>query len=466
MLPNIGNSSLKRTHESGSIVDPNGNDVAPGCSTANDREGGRRRSGNVGRSPKAALHSDQLLLRVVQRHAEGLDPGQTRREDRADVIRIRAPLALGLDGLQTLLGLCRRIGVLDGAGGRVLEDLPLLGLLDEQLLRRHRAQPQRVEDVAVERRAGPDDVRELLSDLAGPLLEHVSEVREAVRPPLDHRGIERGPLGRRLEAVLHLCEALLDLGLDGGAIGDGEVGKLRLGADDGHGRLLRLSGALLPSKTPPAGAWLTPTFFFFCCARLHPSCCAVNPSGGTSRPSSKRNISSRVRCCQRKPRDARRLGIIRWPPRRATSPSSPNAARSAGAGSSVGEGRPSTRESVRVKSRLVTGLGAERLKAPVSSGVATAKRRAPSTSSRERTGSHCRPSPRRPPRPRRKGSSRRSSIPPATLITGPSRGCTTRTPASAAGRAASSHTRHSCAMKSEPLGASSSSTRSPWRWPE
>src|SRR5690606_22403779 len=92
-------------------------------------------SGSYSGTPRGSLHSAQLLLGGVQGHAEGRYPGQWRRHDRAVVMRIRAARALGLDGLQAHLGVCRRIGVLDGAGGRVVEVLPLLGLLDEQLLR-------------------------------------------------------------------------------------------------------------------------------------------------------------------------------------------------------------------------------------------------------------------------------------------------------------------------------------------
>ena len=109
----------------------------------------------------------------------------------------------------------------------------------------------------------------------------------------------------------------------------------------------------------------------------------------------------------------------------------------------------------------MAGSGAVRLIGPLAASVSSSNRIAPTTSSRCTHGTYCLPPATGPPMPALKKGSIFSSAPPESERTIPVRFTTTRTPSSSARRASASHSTDSCARKSSPAGADSSSRSSP-----
>src|SRR5690606_20361065 len=172
-------------------------------------------------------------------------------------------------------------------------------------------------------------------------------------------------------------------------------------------------------------------------------------------PSSEARLAAKVSYSNEKPVAWSLSGSARCPPRSTASAISPRAAFIANRGSATRAGRRSACASVRVNSRLVTGVGAERLYAPRQSGCSSRWRTARATSRRSIQDMYCEPSPSWAPRPRRNGSNSLAKAPPSGSSTIPKRMRTTRTPNAVARSASASHVPVTSARKSCP-GASSS----------
>ena len=131
----------------------------------------------------------------------------------------------------------------------------------------------------------------------------------------------------------------------------------------------------------------------------------------------------------------------------------------AGAGAKAGRRR--TRPSAAASSFIGTGAGAVAFTGPSNRASSRAARRRATRSSRWIHGTHCRPEPSGPPRPKRKGMSIFESPPPSSPRTKPVRRRTRRTPSGTASRAARSQASVVSARKPFPARLSSVSSSSP-----
>ena len=165
---------------------------------------------------------------------------------------------------------------------------------------------------------------------------------------------------------------------------------------------------------------------------------------------------------QRNWKPARRAacGITRCPPS-SICDISPNRILSANAGTGKMAGRCNTTASSRVKAALVTGFGATAFTGPLRAASVIANSIKETRSSKAIQDIHCSPVPKRPPTPRRNGSSICASAPPLRPSTTPIRGTTTRTPNCSATCASCSQPSASCPRKSDEGGESSVRISSP-----
>ena len=109
-----------------------------------------------------------------------------------------------------------------------------------------------------------------------------------------------------------------------------------------------------------------------------------------------------------------------------------------------------TRANVEAYSALVTATGATAFSGPTTWSSTSARPKTSSRSSRPIHDTHCDPGARGPPRPTEKRGRRSLRLAPRADWTIPVRTCTTRTPASAAGRAAASQASTSSARNPAP----------------